>query len=207
MNEEKKASQGQTDPVPLPVDEAPKKKYIMYVTGVVLFLVGVVVGIGVERQKKTQTNALVDTRQNVTPGAEDHVWTTLVVDGATASVSDTTVSVPILIDTGENTVSAVELHVAADPSTVTGLKVSSGSFFSSPTVLEDKVGDTPGTYIFTIGSLPPRQGSGVVALVSWTKPAGATGAVTVRLAEQTQVAAVGESGTVLKQVTDGVVQY
>lgn len=192
--------------IPMPVPGTPKQSpYAFVFGGVLLFVVGVVTGLNL--QNKTQPKMIVDTGQNATPSPQDHRLTTLAVDSSAATVSTNSVSVPITIETAGNTVSAVELQVAVDPSTVTGLTVSPGTFFTNPTVLESNAGATPGTYIFTIGSLTPKQGVGIVALVSWTKTAGTTGSVIVRLAPQTQVSAIGEAGTVLKASTEGVVRY
>lgn len=188
-------------PTPIPVVETTKKHAGVYVIGAVLFLI-IAVMFGVTKQKNTQLVTVV-----ATPSPVDHRLTTLAVDAQAATVSSNLLTVPITIDTGENTVSAAELHVSVDPSNVKGLKVLQGSFFSSPTVLENKAGDTPGTYVFTIGSLTPRQGAGVIALISWIKTSEAVGSVAVRLDPTTQVAAIGETGTVLKNVTEGVVQY
>lgn len=186
---------------PTPITGTQKQNSLAYVVGAMLLLIVVVVGSGVAKQKKTVPAPVV------TPSPVDYKLTTLTVDGDAATVSSNVVSVPILIDTAGNTVSAVELHIVVDPSTVKGLKVQSGSFFTKPTVLENKAGEAPGSYVYIIGSLTPKQGSGDVAHVSWTKTAGASGTVTIRLDPQTQVAAIGETGTVLKNVIEGVVRF
>lgn len=194
-------------PASEPVAGSPKKKYLLYGISAALLLALIFTGVSAVNRRQTQSEAPVDISQQTVPTPADHRWTTLTVDAAAASVSSTMVTVPIRIDTGDNTVSAVELHVAVDPSTVKGLKVIAGSFFVKPTVLESKSGEAPGTYVFTIGSLAPRQGAGDIALVSWAKTAGSTATVTVRLDPQTKAAAIGESDTVVKQVTDGIVRY
>lgn len=203
------SNQDSPDPIrpqpPEPVAKSPSKKPLIIVS--VILCAVVAIGIWLVRQNKSEPDNAQETNQSETPSPEDQKQTTLEVNAAAATISSDLVTVPISIDTGKNTVSAVELHISVEPSAVAGLKVTPGSFFDSPTVLEDKAGDSPGTYIFTIGSLTPRQGSGVIALVSWTKAAGATGNVTVQLDEYTQVAAIGELGTVLKSMTDAVVRY
>lgn len=190
----------------LPEVETPKQNTAAYGIAAVIFLI-VIVGIGIGLQKKSTSPQVADTTQNTIPVVQDNQMTTLTIDADAASVSSTMVTVPIRIDTQDNIVSAVELVLSVDPQTVTGLKVTAGSFFVEPTILEDRLGDAPGTYVFIIGSLTPKQGSGDIAQVSWTKKADVTGMVTVRFDPQTQAAAIGESGTVVKDLIDGVVQY
>lgn len=122
--------------------------------------------------------------------------TILTVSGDTATVDSDSISVPILITTGENMVSAVELHLGFDPAVLTGVTVEPGDFFTDETILQ-QVNTQEGTATFILGTRSPRTGSGTVAVFKASVAAQTGGEITIRLLDTTQAAAIGQDGNVV----------
>ena len=142
--------------------------------------------------------------QEVPPVTTSHATTTLFVDAGNASVSGTSLEIPIAIDTGGNTVSVVELHLSFDAKLLTGVSIQPGNFFSNPMIIEKTIDAAKGTIVFVLGSLKPRQGVG--SLVTITAIPEQKTSITIHIDPKTKVAAIGELGTVLSSTSDGTVQ-
>lgn len=111
-------------------------------------------------------------------------------------------SLEVAIDTGSNIVSAADLVITFDSSQLTVTGITAGTFL--PVVLVPGA-VTSGTATIILGSLPttPMTGTGVLATVTFT--ANNVGTATVRFADTTQVAAIGESGNVLSGTQEATV--
>ena len=115
------------------------------------------------------------------------------------------VSFPIHIQTGANTVSAVELHIRYDPKLLNNVTIEPGRFFQNPTVLAQSVNSDTGVALLIIGTLSPRRGDGVIAIFHATTAATLSSAMTLSFDPATQVAALGENETVVKSTTDATI--
>lgn len=136
--------------------------------------------------------------------SESHASTTLFIDTENSSVSAGLLKIPIAIDTGENSVSAVELHLTYDPKLLAGVSILPGGFFSNPIIMNKIIDQAKGTIIMTVGSLAPNQGAGTLASISASPAKGAL--ITIGIDPKTKVAAIGENGSVLTNARDGSVQ-
>jgi hypothetical protein len=79
--------------------------------------------------------------------------------------------VTVNIDTATNPVTAVQLELAYDPNIITNLKVTPGALFQNPVVLRDINNTQTGRYTYAFGITPNKptiQGTGVVAIVTFT---------------------------------------
>lgn len=165
-----------------------KKKII----GLLIFLfllVAIPVSVFVVRQQQ-------ELRKKAAPA------TTLSISPASLSKSpQETFSINVLIDTGENTVSAADLVITFDSSKLQAQSIMAGDFLT--TVL---VGGsvTESSASITLGSPPatPKQGTGILATVAF-KVIGTSGSSQIGFGSGTQVAGVGEQGNVLVGTTPG----
>jgi len=143
-------------------------------------------------------------RYRVPAVPKSHAMTTLFVDAGNASVSGNLLEIPIAIDTGGNTVSVVELHLGFDAKLLTGVSIQPGNFFSNPMIIEKTINAAKGTIVFTLGSLTPRRGVGVIATI--TALLQQKTPITIHIVPKTRVAAISELGSVLNSTRDGTVQ-
>lgn len=109
------------------------------------------------------------------------------------------IALPISIDTGDNTVSAVQLKLQYDPRVLSQVTIEPGQFFDNPSVLQSLLDQSRGIVLFVLGSLKPKQGSGQIVILKATIAPGAAGETTISFAPETEAAAINELGNVLKQ--------
>lgn len=156
------------------------KKWIS-VVGISLSVLAMAIGVYlVQRPKETKkSKAAAATQISVTP--------------STISKSNNeTFIVNVDIDTGENTVSAVDLEVDYDPAKLEGLSMTAGTYL--PVVLSaGQVGTGKAKII--LGSQPtdPKQGTGTLATIEF-KAIGDNTSTEIFVSENTKVAAIGEGG-------------
>lgn len=135
-------------------------------------------------------------------GTSDRKDTTVSFEPVGSVRVNTQYAFPIGIQTGTNTVSAVELHVRYDPQYFADVTIEPGPFFDNPAVLSKEINASEGTALLTIGTLTPRQGEGVIATLQAVTAATATQSTTFSFGPGTRAAAVGEQGNVIRQATD-----
>lgn len=118
------------------------------------------------------------------------------------TASGETFSVGVTIDTGDDTVSAAELHLTYDQTKLEAQSISAGSYL--PVVLSTgQVGG--GNASIILGSQPtePKKGSGILATISFKT---LTPSISnIDFASSTQVAAIGKTGNVLQSANDAQV--
>jgi hypothetical protein len=115
-----------------------------------------------------------------------------------------TFTVSLNMNTGGDNVSAVDLHVAFDPTKVQAQSVTAGTML--PVVLVAGAFDnTAGTATITLGSQPttPANGSGTVATITFK--AIASGSTSVNYAVTTQTASVGKTGNTLNSAAGSAI--
>lgn len=114
---------------------------------------------------------------------------------ATANVGDI-ISLQILINTGDNTVSAAELHLNYDQTIFQGEQITPGSFLSTELV-KGQIGG--GSAAITLGSPPtsPQKGTGTLAVLKLKALKATTTPSKITFDQSTQVAGIGEGGNVL----------
>ena len=89
-------------------------------------------------------------------------------------------TISILADSGENSLTTVQLELGFDPKFIEVQKVEPGTFFDNPTILLNEVDKTNGRIMLALGSLTPKKGNGVLATVTirGISPTGPTGKTT-----------------------------
>lgn len=159
------------------------KKAVMVILIVVVMLGGLGAGVYLVQQSQ-------DLEKKAAPAST----LDMSLVGLSPSVNDNFV-VASNINTAENMVIAVELHINFDPTKVEFVQANPGSFFTSPQTIGPTVNNSAGTIVYSLYLSPqssPQQGQGVVA--TFTFKARAAGSTTIAYSPQTIVGAVGESG-------------
>ena len=127
------------------------------------------------------------------------------------SFSPPTVATPsgfktnVLISTGKNKVTVIQLEIAYDPKILGNVNITPGTFFTAPTILLKKVDAANGrlTYVLGIGlGQTPATGKGMVATVNFSTLPGLTTVKTpINFLPKTAVNAVGYVQSVLLKST------
>lgn len=117
-----------------------------------------------------------------------------------------TVTIPITIGTGKNTVTGVELALRYDASKIRINGIAVGDFFQSPAILQNNIDNQKGIANYSLGSLSAKQGNGILFTISVTPKADAA-STTIAFTPDTNVAAMDE-GTmnVLKSKSNATLQ-
>lgn len=175
----------------------PGKKKLLAVALITTLVIG---AVGVRFWQTRSSQRQIAPEEPTPPATRQD--TTLIIAAAAATVSGSLVEVPVTIDTGQNTVSVVELHLAFDPAVLSSVQMNPGSFFTDPTILQSAVDKEAGTVTYILGSLAPRQGTGIVAILKARfTAAGETTAIS--FLPTTQGAAIGEPANVVRQTIGG----
>lgn len=166
-----------------------KKKIFVSISFLFLVLVLFIVVFQVQKKEKPQ-----EIRIKAVPS------TTLSFSPASLTKGlGETFTLNVIINTGENAVSAAEIHVSFDPDKLSCQNIIKGDFLPN-VLLEGTINQGQGRASITLGSQPanPKKGSGNVAILTFKTLAltGASPAI-VEFTSETQAAAVGERGTVL----------
>lgn len=154
--------------------------------------------------------ALIPQKNNGVPNTAEKITadTSLLITN-TKKESGTIYSSDILIDSGKNKVTSVQLELTYDPSLLKEVSVVAGSFFESPLELLKKIDAKSGRITFALG-LPSgsdgKSGKGVVAtiLYSPTFPNQPTVSI-INFLPKTEVTAEDLAGSALKGTFDAIV--
>jgi len=113
----------------------------------------------------------------------------------------------VLISSGNNKTTAVQLEISYDPKVLTNVDIKTGSFFTTPAVLLKKIDTADGLISYALGINPgqkPTGGNGVVATITFSTVPGTTATQTpINFELKTEATAAGYAQSVLKQ-TSGV---
>lgn len=146
------------------------------------------------------------------PGTEEQAsvtptppaYTSIILSPNPLAVQGTSGSVEVVVDTEENSLTAVQLEMSYDPSYLTNVSVVPGDFFPDPISLLDSVDTQNGRITYALGITPaqtPVQGQGVVATVNFNVIPGAAGETQIELLPKTIVTQEGVQASVLKNTT------
>lgn len=110
----------------------------------------------------------------------------------------------VMIDTGSNEVTAVQIELSFDPSQLTDVQVRPGTFFAEPTELIKKIDNENGTVSYALtGALGQKgtKGKGTVAIITF-KETGQTGDLAkINFESKSKVTAMETDQSVLKSAT------
>lgn len=110
----------------------------------------------------------------------------------------------VQISSGGEKITGVELRLSFDPTLASVEQVLAGSFFESPTILQKEVDNKKGLVIFTLGTLSPKAGGGVLARLK-VKLLTAKETM-VQINSESKVTALGKDKNVLGKVSETVVK-
>lgn len=111
-------------------------------------------------------------------------------------------SLPILISTGTNKVTAVQLELSYDPQMMTAISLAPSNFFPKPVSLLNQIDEKNGRISYAIGTSPNEsgiQGEAVVAILTFQTRSLLPGQTNISFLPKTQVAAEGINPSVLKE--------
>ena len=108
-------------------------------------------------------------------------------------------SVAVILTTGNQAISGVQLAIAFDPKILTQVHITPGNFLPNPVILENSVDTTKGIIHYT-AALSPRnkqqkQGGGIVAVIYYKQPSTPT---LLSFLPETKVTSLGVNTSVLK---------
>lgn len=110
-------------------------------------------------------------------------------------------SLPVIIQTGKNLVTGVQLELAYDPKIITNVSIQQGSFFSNPVVLLNNIDIEAGRISYALGIRPQdsaKKGEDIVATLTFRAKASTPTTTTISFLPKTLVTAEGVSQSVLK---------
>ncbi|MFC1646688.1 hypothetical protein ACFL1A_00235, partial [Patescibacteria group bacterium] len=110
----------------------------------------------------------------------------------------------VITNTGTNQVSATKLSLEYDVNSIRSVEVSPGPFLPNATILEKKLDKNNGLINYSLGTLKPTSGEGVLVYVMGDIISGSN-ALRVDFLPETQVAAIGQKDTVLIKSTGGTI--
>lgn len=128
--------------------------------------------------------------------------TTLRLTSPVASTSGVLTS-NVLINTGGNKVTAVQLELSYNPNDLGSLDITPGAFIKTPTELLKTIDTNTGRISYALGielSQKGVQGSGILATLSFTKLR-ASGLTTISFLPKSLVSAQGIAQSVLRTTT------
>lgn len=134
--------------------------------------------------------------------------TTLTFSPAQYSLSSTSGSIDILIDSGANNASAVQLEISYDPAMLKNVAITAGPFFANPLELLKKINQTTGRISYAFGAAlsdKGKTGKGTVATISFTSTLPKGQNTTITLLPQTIVTAEKEENSVLKETASATI--
>jgi len=76
------------------------------------------------------------------------------------------VPIDIIITTGSNAVTGVQLEMEYDPTLIAVDTITEGTFFAKPIVIANKNDKTKGQIVFAVGSFDGKTGNGAVATLT-----------------------------------------
>lgn len=116
--------------------------------------------------------------------------------------------VTVHMDTGSNTVTAVQLELAYDPNVLTNVTVTKGTFFDQSVELFNKVDARNGRISYAIAIPPtgqPKKGQGIIATISYQRVLGATQQTSISFLPKSKVTEEGVNPSVLQSTTDVII--
>jgi len=109
----------------------------------------------------------------------------------------------VLIDTGSNKISGVELQMSYDPKFLQNVDVKAGTFLLKPLVLTKKIDSQKGTITFTLGITPGQKGvsgKGTIAVINFSTKPNALGKTAINFLPQTVVTDQSIAESVVKEM-------
>jgi len=113
-------------------------------------------------------------------------------------------SVAIVLDSGGQKATAVQVELSYDPKVLTNVDVKAGPFFDNPVELIKKIDTTNGRISYAVGISPAgveKQGTGTVATITFTANTQIAKVTQIQFQPKTLVTAAGIQTSILKSST------
>ena len=113
-------------------------------------------------------------------------------------------SLPIIIQTGKNLVTGVQLELSYDPEIITNVSIQQGSFFLKPVVLLNNIDKENGRISYALGINPQdsgKKGEDIVATLNFKTNVLSPTATTISFLPKTLVTAEDVEQSVLKSTS------
>lgn len=163
------------------------KKKILAIIIFVLIFASVPAGVYlIQKRQELRSRALPNTVLSLEPATASH------------NINEVFL-VNITIETGTNIVAAADIDMSYDPQVLSLEEILPGTFFDSPTELRKEIG-VPGKIYYSLGSLTPKQGSGIIAIISFRGLTAGTSSVTF---DSTTIVAGIDEGNILENTLSG----
>lgn len=110
-------------------------------------------------------------------------------------------SIPIIIQTGKNLVTAVQLELSYDPEIITNVSIQQGAFFPKPVVLLNNIDKENGRISYALGISPEdsgKRGEDILATLTFKTNVSSPTATTISFLPKTLVTAEDVEQSVLK---------
>lgn len=131
--------------------------------------------------------------------------TALIIDTGNLTREDSLIHIPISINTGVNSVSAVEVHVRISPIPKKIISIKPDTFFPNAQVLDSSVDQTTGIVSLIVGSSKPMSGTGTLATITIQNEQNSLLGTTLTFTGRTRAAATDEKNTVIKELLAGTI--
>lgn len=177
---------------------------------VALFIISVVLVL-VSLSQNTTSDVSLPKKSAVIPTPKVNAQTTLSFSPSSLildSKVSTQSALDVVIDSGENKITAVQIELVYDPKLLTNVNIQQGSFFPSAVELIKQIDTTKGRVTYALGLQPTQNakaGTGVVARLIFAPKLPNGEQTVVQFLPKSVVTAEGVVQTVLKSTANATV--
>ena len=114
-------------------------------------------------------------------------------------------SLPVIIQTGKNLVTGVQLELSFDPKIITNVSIQQGTFFSKPVILLNNIDIEAGRISYALGISPEesgKKGEDIVATLTFKTNVSTPTATTISFLPKTLATAESIEQSVLKSTRE-----
>lgn len=178
------------------------KRTIALIVGLSLITILLLtIAVNPKKEQRTPTLPPVTTPSQTVQPTQEAATTRMFLSPNQVVTSTTTNSVDVMVESDENSLTAVQLELQYDPKAISSITVKPGTFFDNPVVLLNTVDKTTGRVSYALGILPSqttKKGSGTVATISFTLT-GTVNSTTLSFLPKSLATAAGVPTSVLKE--------
>lgn len=175
--------------------------------GLIIFLIAITAGLiylAIYPKPPTQVPSVIKTTPTPAP------QTSLIITPNLLTVSSSSGSLAVDIDTKQNNITGVQLELSFDPKVITKVKLTPGSFFPNPVKLIDNVDYKNGRITYVLAITPtdnPVAGKGTMATIDFTGDFQLSQTTKIDLLPKTLITAKGAQGSVLKEAVGATINF
>ena len=140
-------------------------------------------------------------RQAIVPKVTPPVAQTVLRFDDLSMATNSAYTLPIIIQTGKNLVTAVQLDLLYDPKVLSNVKMEQGTFFTNPVTLLNSTDAATGRVSYALGVGPQdhgKKGEDIVAIIRFNTKSVYPQATSISFLPKTLVTAEGIAQSVLK---------